>query len=159
MTCFTAEEIWKYMPHTKEDNLESVMLNYYPKVKEEYNNPEIETKWNKLINVKNEIAKKLEVARANKEIGLSLEAKVTLFAEGEEYRFLYGKEDLLKEICIVSAVEICENRRNEDSEVPFGVKVEKAEGEKCARCWMYSKTVGLNKTHPTVCERCAKNLE
>ena len=159
MTSFTAEEIWKYMPHTKDDNLESVMLNYYPKVKEEYNNPEIEAKWNKLINVKNEIAKKLEVARANKEIGLSLEAKVTLFAEGEEYRFLYGKEELLKEICIVSDVEVCENRRNEDSEVPFGIKVEKAEGEKCARCWMYSKTVGLNKTHPTVCSRCAENLE
>ena len=32
MTSFTAEEIWKYMPHTKDDNLESVMLNYYPKV-------------------------------------------------------------------------------------------------------------------------------
>ena len=159
MTCFTAEEIWKYMPHTKDDNLESVMLNYYPKVKAEYDNPEIETKWNKLINVKNEIAKKLEVARANKEIGLSLEAKVTLFAEGEEYRFLYGKEELLKEICIVSDVEVCENRRNEDLEVPFGIKVEKAEGEKCARCWMYSKTVGLNKTHPTVCSRCAENLE
>ena len=159
MTCFTAEEIWKYMPHTKGDNLESVMLNYYPKVKEEYNNLEIEAKWNKLINVKNEIAKKLEVARANKEIGLSLEAKVELFAEGEEYRFLYGKEELLKEICIVSEVIVSENRRNEDEEVPFGIKVSKADGEKCERCWMYSKTVGLNPKHPTVCERCAKNLE
>ena len=66
---------------------------------------------------------------------------------------------MLKEIFIVSDVEIKENRRNEDEEVELGVKVSKAEGEKCERCWMYSKTVGLNKLHPTVCSRCASNLE
>ncbi len=159
MTAFTAEEIWKHMPHREGENLESVMLDYYPKVKEEYNNPEIEMKWNKLIKVKDEVSKKLEVARANKEIGLSLEAKVDLFVEGEEYNFLAGKEELLKEIFIVSEVEVHENRRNEDVEVGLGVKVSKAEGEKCERCWCYSTTVGENKVHPTICARCAKNLE
>ena len=48
----------------------------------------------KLIKVKEEVAKKLEVARANKEIGLSQEAQVTLFAEGDELEFLTGKEAL-----------------------------------------------------------------
>ena len=111
MTCFTAEEIWKYMPHRKNENKESVMLDYYPKANKAYENDELLAKWNRLIAVKNEVAKKLEVARANKEIGLALEAKVTIFAEGNEYEFLKGKEELLKEICIVSEVVLKENRR------------------------------------------------
>ena len=159
MTCFTAEEIWKYMPHRKGENLESVMLNFYPKTHKEWENEELERKWAKLIGYREEISKALEVARANKEIGLSLEAKVEIFAEGEDYRFLAGKEELLKEICIVSDVKISENRRNKDEEVGIGVKVSKADGEKCERCWKYSVTVGSSKLHPDVCEECANNLE
>jgi len=159
MTCFTAEEIWGYMPHTKQENTESVMLEYYPKVNAKYEDEELSLKWNKLIKIKDEVAKKLEMARVNKDIGLSLDAKVILFAEGEEYEFIRGKEELLKEIFIVSQVEIKENRRNEDSEVAIGVKVEQADGEKCERCWGYSETVGENVEHPTICERCRDNLE
>ena len=88
-----------------------------------------------------------------------LEAKVTLYAESDEYDFLKGKEELLKEIFIVSGVKILENRRNEDSEVPIGIKVEKADGHKCERCWMYSETVGEDKDHPTICHRCSENIK
>ena len=116
-------------------------------------------KWNRLIRIKEEVAKKLEEARQNKDIGLSLEAKVTLFAEGEEYEFLAGKEELLKEIFIVSDVAIHENRRNEDSEVGLGVKVIKAPGQKCERCWMYSETVGKDEENPTICHKCSEALK
>lgn len=159
MTCFTAEEIWKYMPHRKGENLESVMLEYYPKTNEEWENEELERKWARLIGYREEISKALEVARANKEIGLSLEAKVEIYAEGEDYRFLAGKEELLKEICIVSDVKISENRRNADEELGIGVRVSKAEGEKCERCWCYSTTVGKDAKHPHICAKCVSNLE
>ena len=158
MTCFTAEEIWSYMAHKDGENTESVMLESYPEVNPQYDDEELTLKWAKLIKVKEEVAKKLEVARANKEIGLSQEAQVTLFAEGDELEFLTGKEALLKEILMVSGVKVCENRRNEDAEVAIGVKVERAEGEKCERCWMYSTTVGESAEHPTLCERCRDNL-
>ena len=159
MASFTAEEIWKYMPHRKDDNLESVMLNYYPKVNEKWNNEELEAKWSKLIKVKELVAKKLELARSSKEIGTSLEAKVTLFAEGDQYDFLSGKEDLLKEIFIVSGVEVKNNRRNEDEEVDLGIQVSKADGKKCERCWGYSTTVGASTEHPTLCHKCVENLK
>lgn len=159
MTCYTAEEIWKYMPHKANENTESVMLDYYPKVNPKYDNEELEKKWDKYIKIKEEVAKKLELARANKEIGLSLEAKVTLYPDVREYEFIKGKEELLKEIFIVSDVEIKENRRNEDTEVPIGIEVTKAQGQKCDRCWMYSETVGQNSEHPTICHRCVENLE
>jgi isoleucyl-tRNA synthetase len=158
MTCFTAEEIWSYMPHKKDDNLESVMLNFYPKAKPEYENQSLEAKWNKLIKVKEEVAKKLELARASKEIGTSLEAKVTLFAEGTQYDFLSENEQLLKDLFIVSEVSLKNNRRNSDEEVALGIQITKAEGDKCERCWGYSASVGINKLHPTICQKCIANL-
>ncbi|MBP3597100.1 MAG: isoleucine--tRNA ligase [Clostridia bacterium] len=159
MTCFTAEEIWKYMPHKKEDNTESVMLNYYPKVNAKYENESLELKWEKIIKIKDEVAKKLEVARANKEIGTSLEACVKLYSEGTEYEFLNNNIELLKDVFIVSEVKVYENRRNQDEEVGLGIEIAKPEGEKCERCWCYSTTVGMNKVHPTICRRCSENLE
>jgi len=158
MTSYTAEEVWQFMPHKKGENTESVMLGFYPEPNEKYDNPALMLKWEKLIAIKDEVTKRLEMARADKVIGQSLEAKITLFVEGDEYEFLEGKEDLLKEICIVSDVEIRENRRNEDEEVSVGVKVDRAEGEKCARCWNYTYTVGKNLKYPNLCERCIKHL-
>ena len=152
MTSFTAEEIWKHMPHKEDENKESIMLEYWPETKEEYENKELEEKWNKIIKVKEEAAKALEMARAEKIIGHSLNAKVIINADKENYEFLKGKEDLLQEVFIVSGVEL-----NESEE--FSVEVKTADGEKCERCWMYSETVGDDHNHPTLCKRCCDNLE
>ena len=159
MTSFTAEEIWSYMAHRDGENLESVMLDYYPKANPEYDNESLSLKWEKIIKVKEAVAKKLEMARAEKEIGLSLEAKVSLYAEeNDEYEFLLANKNILKDVFIVSEIEIFGNRRNADEEVEIGIKVEKASGEKCERCWMYSETVGQNAEYPTLCENCRDNL-
>ena len=159
MTCYTAEEIWKYMPHKENENTESIMLEYYPKINPKFENTELELKWKKLIKVKDEVSKALETARAKKDIGLALEAKVILYSEGQEYEFLKQNEKILKDIFIVSAVEIVENRRNKDEEVALGVKVEKAPGQKCERCWTYSETVGEDRQNPTICKKCSENLK
>ena len=135
------------------------MLEYYPKANEKYDDKDLTARWEKIISVKEIVAKKLEELRADKTIGLSLEAKVTLYADGSDYEFLKDKVELLKDVLIVSGVTVEENRRNEDKEVAIGVKIEKADGEKCERCWMYSTTVGENHEHPTLCERCRDNLD
>lgn len=152
MTSFTAEEIWKHMPHKEDENKESIMLEYWPETKEEYENKELEEKWNKIIKVKEEAAKALEMARAEKIIGHSLNAKVIINADKENYEFLKGKEDLLQEVFIVSGVEL-----NESEE--FSVEVKTADGEKCERCWMYSTTVGEDKENPTICHKCSEALK
>ena len=100
----------------------------------------------------------LQIIEELKARGIPESQIIYLNFEYEEYDFIKGKEGLLKEIFIVSDVEIHENRRNEDSEVAIGVKVERAEGEKCERCWMYSNTVGESAEYPTLCERCRDNL-
>lgn len=151
MTCFTAEEIWKYMPHVEGEKAESVMLGYYPEVNSEYDNKELEEKWNKILKIKEDVAKKLEEARAAKVIGHSLNAKVIMSAKGEEYEFLLENKDLLMTVFIVSGLEVVEGESD--------IRVEVADGEKCERCWMYSTTVGEDEENPTICGRCSEALK
>ena len=157
LTCFTAEEIWKYMPKTENENVESVMLTDYPIFNEEYENEELRKKWTKIVEIKENVSKKLEEARAEKIIGHSLNAKVVLYAEGDLYNFIKDNLELLKTVFIVSGLEIEENQRA--GEEKLGVKIETAEGEKCERCWMYSKTVGEDKENPTICHKCSEALK
>ena len=157
MIPFTAEEIWKAMVHTEKEKVESVMLTDFPEVNEKYDNKEITEKWNKIIKLKDIVAKELENARADKTIGHSLNAKVTIYAEKVQYEFLKENEELLKTVFIISALDIKENARKD--EVKLGVKVEQAPGEKCERCWMYSETVGEDKENPTICHRCSENIK
>ena len=156
MICFTVEEIWKYMPHTKNEEVESVMLTDWPTINEKYDNKELALKWKKIIELKELVAKELELARANKVIGHSLNAKVTLFSNEEQYKFLKENEELLEKVFIVSKLQLELNERKEDEKL--GIKVDVAQGEKCERCWKYSETVGEDKEHPTICERCRKEL-
>ena len=135
------------------------MLDFYPKVNAKFENQALELKWERLIKVKEAVAKKLEIARAEKKIGLSLEAKVILYAEAEEHDFIKNNLEILKEICMVSSLEISENRRNQDEEVGIGVEVKKADGEKCERCWQYSTTVGEDSDYPTLCHDCAEVMK
>ena len=145
------------MKHTKEETVESVMLTNYPEPNDMYDNKELTEKWNKIIKLKDIVAKELENARAEKKIGNSLNAKITIYAEGEQYKFIKENLELLQTVFIVSALEVEENARKD--EVKLGVKVEQAPGEKCERCWMYSETVGEDKEHPTICHRCSENLK
>ena len=157
MIPFTAEEIWKAMIHKNGEKVESVMLTDFPEINSKYDNKELSEKWEKIIKLKDIVAKELENARIEKIIGHSLNAKVTLFAENEQYKFLMDNKELLQDVFIVSALDIKENERKD--EIKLGVKVEQAPGEKCERCWMYSETVGENKEHPTICHRCCENIE
>ena len=156
MIPFTAEEIWKGMKHTAKENVESVMLTDYPKPVDMYENKDLTEKWNKIIKLKDIVAKELENSRAEKKIGNSLNAKITIYAEGEQYKFLKENLELLQTVFIVSALDVEENARKE--EVKLGVKVEQAPGEKCERCWMYSETVGQDKENPTICHKCSEAI-
>lgn len=89
----------------------------------------------------------------DKTIKGSLEAKVTLCAGGETLEFLKKAEPELCAAFIVSEVEIVDNGGE------LEIKPEKAEGEKCERCWAISKTVGQCAEHPTICFRCVQNLK
>ena len=104
--------------------------------------------------------KALELARNEKIIGKPLEARVTLYADGELYDFLKSVEAQLPEIFITSYVAVEKGEGAVKGEVEgLSITVAKADGEKCERCWKYSHTVGENAEHPTLCSCCAEVMK
>lgn len=155
---FTADEIWQFMPHSANDDRRNVVFNPMPESKD-LSEPEFMKKWNRIHEIKDDVKKALENARAAKVIGASLEADVTLYATGETAQFLHSVKPLLKDSLIVSAVHIKDGEGGEKTgETGVGIEVSRAAGNKCERCWSYSDTVGKNEAHPTLCARCAEIL-
>ena len=150
---FTAEEIWQFMPHTSADDKESVFLNQMPEKSGIVFSNEFIDKWDFIYNTRLGANKALEEARNAKTIGKSLEAKIIIKAAEADYDRYTALADSLKDILIVSGVEV------EKAEGETEFVVAKADGGKCERCWCYSCYVGTNDKHPTLCERCAVAVE
>ena len=161
---FTSDEIWQNMPHAGDVDARHVIYNEMPKPVAERTgetfSEEFVATWDRIHEIRDVVKKALENARAEKKIGASLEAKVVLYCDGELHDFLKSVEPELTTVFIVSQVEIKtgEGGTHTDETLGLSVDVEKATGEKCARCWSYSETVGHDHDHPDLCERCAKAL-
>ncbi len=158
---FTSDEIWQAMPHDAGADKENVVYNEMaapvaPPVDEAFME-----RWDKIHQIRDDVKKALEIARTNKVIGAALDAKIELFCQGELYEFVKSVEGELKDVCIVSQAEVHNAGEGEykGEAVPgLSVTVSHAEGEKCARCWSYTHTVGTCEKHPDLCSRCAEVL-
>jgi isoleucyl-tRNA synthetase len=110
--------------------------------------------WDRLMEVRGDVLKSLEEARNGKLIGAPLEARVVLSADGDLYPLLerYARE--LPALFIVSQVELdrAEGR-------PLAVRVDRAQGAKCERCWKYTTDVGSVARFPSICACCAGAVE
>lgn len=147
---FTADEVWENLPGRSQAQ-PSVHLSLFPEATE-LKHDKMLGDWNQLFEVRDQVLRALEEARVAKQIGSSLEAKVTLTATGNTLRLLKSHESELRYIFIVSQVELREGHE-------LKISVSNADGEKCERCWNYSTRVGESSKFPTVCERCAAALE
>ncbi len=157
---FTSNEIWQSMPHAATDRAEHVLLNDMNPVFDVKVSPEFLDKWNRIYQVTGEVQKALEIKRTEKLIGKSLEAKITLFCDGEWYDFLSSLDETdLKTCFICSKVLVKQGSGEYVSGIEgLSITVEKADGEKCERCWTFDESVGQNADHPTLCARCAAVL-
>jgi isoleucyl-tRNA synthetase len=157
---FTSEEVWSHIKRKMQDIEESVFLSEFPVADEKYLDLQLEKKWGDLFILRNEVNKALEIKRAEKFIGNSLEAKITLLLP-EQYNTLTSKDrDFFPTFFIVSAAEVTD-KNIEDSykstEIEgLEIKIEKAPGSKCQRCWNRSESVGSFTEAPEVCDRCYK---
>lgn len=156
---FTADEIWKFMPHDKSKNPASPLFNDIPQPDFIKTDDGFMEKWDKIHKVRVDVQKALEIARNEKKIGKSLEARIVLGADGELYDFLTSVETALPEIFITSDVEVVQEKQAFTGDVEgLTVGVEGAKGEKCERCWKFSETVGKDAKHPQLCAHCAAVL-
>ncbi len=161
---FTAEEIWQAMPHGKADVRESVFLNQMPSYDEALCFEEVTARWNKQFALRDDVMKALELARAEKQIGKSLDAKITIYTENEEiYGLLQGFGEELPTVYIVSGAEAVLGKTPDgvfsETVSGIGVKVEAADGEKCARCWSYSTEGTHDEEGGFLCAKCKAIIE
>ncbi|MBI5300467.1 MAG: isoleucine--tRNA ligase [Deltaproteobacteria bacterium] len=154
---FTAEEVWQMAPAFpgKES---SVFLTTLPQPQEKLQDSSLIEKWDRFLKMRGVATKALEIARAAKFLGNSLEAKVMLEATPDQEQFLKSFGSILADVFIVSQVGFGKAKGDwvYSSEELTGLKVgiEKAEGQKCVRCWKYSTFVGKDPQHPELCQRC-----
>jgi isoleucyl-tRNA synthetase len=142
---FTADEAWAFIPGKSTESVHQADLQPLG-----FSRPEIEAEsWKNLFVLREVALPELEKARQAKQIGKSLEAKVTLNGAGTALAEAKLNLDSLRELLNVSQLELNE----EGSETVFAT-VSKADGEKCERCWHWETNVGASASHPTLCSRC-----
>ncbi|MFO4007582.1 zinc finger domain-containing protein, partial [Enterobacter hormaechei] len=120
--------------------------------------------WDELLKVRGEVNKVIEQARADKKVGGSLEATVTVYAEPELAGKLTALGDELRFVLLTSGAKVADyaeaSADAQQSELLKGLKValSKADGEKCPRCWHYTTDVGQVAEHADICGRCVSNV-
>jgi isoleucyl-tRNA synthetase len=156
--CFTAEEAWL----ARAPQATSVHLELFPDLPAEWRNDALAEKWRKVRNVRRVITGALELERASKRIGSSLEAAPVVYVADPELANLLLDIDLA-EVAITSAATLVEGEGPPDAfrlpDVPdVAVVPGLAEGRKCARSWKISPAVGSDPQYPDVTPRDAQAL-
>ena len=162
---FTCDEIWLQMPHRAEDDARNVLLNVMSKPYADYTlSAEKMAVWDTAIRVRSDVNGVLERARADKRIGKSLEAHVTLSAlDAPAAEALKAVREMnLAELFIVSNVSVADERTRENAVTGSGanfpgltIEVTEAPGTKCPRCWMHSEQAN----EEGLCPRCAEVMK
>ena len=159
---FTAEEAWLQLKHKEA----SVHLASFPKLPREWRDENLAAKWDLVKEVRSVVTGALEVERANKKIGSSLEAAPEVYVTDPELMAAFqdgaGSTNNvdLAEVCITSGIALSDKAAPEgaftlDGKPGVGVVVKLAEGKKCARSWRITKDVGSDKRYPELSARDA----
>lgn len=158
---FTADEIWSYIPHSKDDNAESIFLNDMPQKSNIEVSDEFKAKWELIAQIREDAKKALEIKRAEKVIGASLETDLHVYVDDDKFDAVSALANELPALLIVSRAEVFKGSENGEYKGDLeGVSftVNKASGNKCERCWSYSDSVGKFEDHPALCERCRNTI-
>jgi isoleucyl-tRNA synthetase len=157
--CFTMEEAW--LLRFPGEN-ESVHLHTFPEVPKDWHDEKLVQKWARVRELRRVVTGALEIARRDKVIGASLEARPVLFVNADDAKLMNGID--LGEIAITSHAVVSTHDAPADafklSDVEgASVVFHHAEGDKCARCWMILPEVGSHPKHPDLCNRCSAAVD
>ena len=152
---FLAEESYSYGASAQDVKLDSVLLEAFPKANKAWEAADLDVAFDELLKIRSDAQKKLEELRTAKTIGASLEAQLSIQADGAAYEALeklnksHAKCNL-REFFIVSEVKLIKG--------PLTVLATKATGEKCVRCWVYSDAISTAEKTLGVCPKCVEAL-
>jgi isoleucyl-tRNA synthetase len=150
LLAFTADEAWEYVPGKTVDSVHR--LAWQPsdfKLSEEEQGI-----WKGLFTLREQALDSLEHARKAKTIGKALEAKLKFIGPRADLEPASKHTEELRELLNVSALSLV---LSDDSTVR--VELDKADGQKCERCWHWETDVGSAPEHPTICARCVKAVQ
>ena len=152
--CFTAEEAWLARG---DGAVESVHLRTFPEVPGDWRDDTLAAKWERVRRLRRVVTGAIEIERAEKRIGSSLQAAPAVYADADSVAAVDGID--LAEIAITSAATCFEKdvpagAFTLDDVASIGVVVGLAEGEKCRRCWRVLPDIGMH-GQPGLCGRCA----
>ncbi len=154
---FTADEAWEFVPGRP---TESVHQANWHEMAFALTETEVE-QWAFLLKAREVWLPLLEMARRDKIIGKSLDAKIQPAAE--HFPELVRSQDLrdsFKELLNVSQIHFLTFKDNPNATgEALGKRVVHADGEKCERCWHWETDVGSNPEHPTICSRCVEAVK
>ncbi|WP_323847368.1 isoleucine--tRNA ligase [Microbulbifer magnicolonia] len=157
---FTAEELWQFIPGERGDSV--FVEEWYPLPKLPQDMRKGADYWETIAEVKTAVNKVLEEQRAAGNIGGSLQAAVTLYADDDLREKLAELEDELRFvlICSSTSVQRLSDAAGAHATELAGLKVDvrKVDHPKCARCWHYRADVGANEQYPEICSRCVDNV-
>ena len=150
-----AEDIWQNTPENQRGGLESILLADWVEVKPEWNNPQLEADFERILKTREVVTRAIEPLRAEKKVGSSLE--VAVYVKSPDEAILKANLADLADIFITSQAYVSADAPaevlNEYTEDGITVWVTKAEGEKCERCWKYRK-LGEHSGFETICSDC-----
>jgi isoleucyl-tRNA synthetase len=160
---FTAEEIWQHIPGAQAE-APSVHLATFDSAPAARLDAALAERWERLLELRREVAKALETARQAKLIGQSLEAEVVLYVPEAWRHIVEHYAATLDTLLITSKATLAlgtppAEAYSSDVIDGLAVVIVKAPGEKCERCWRFQESVGEAVEHPTVCGRCATSLQ
>ena len=159
---FTADEVYKHMPRT-DDKKESIHLEPMVETNDQWQDDELAKIWGNIRNLRTEVTKALENARKDKLIGHPLDAALEIKLPDTDLKEqVENMSENLNDIFIVSQTQIVDTidetaYRGKEMKGLY-IKVNRAAGEKCERCWRFDENTGFDKEHPAACERCVKAL-
>jgi len=150
---FTAEEIWKFL--SKPGSMHT--QNYY-NLREDYNNPEIEENMEKVVDIKKDALKALELIRKDGKIKASLEAELFIFIKDEKTREICaGMGDEFKRFLQTAKAVLADERHSDMIDYDSSsINAQRTTGAKCVRCWNYYDDLGSDPEHPELCPRCTE---
>jgi isoleucyl-tRNA synthetase len=156
LLCFTAEEAW-LARYPSEDG--SVHLETFPEVPRSWRNEALAEDWEAIKRVRRVVTGALEIERANKRIGSSLEAAPQVYVKDDELLSALEGVDFA-EVCITSGIEVIDGEAPEGAftladVADVGVVPRKATGTKCARSWRFTDDVGSDPDYPDLSARDA----
>ena len=149
--CFTAEEAWTVLTGNEEDSVLFQTMHVFPELAEAEITA-LTQKWQAIRTVRDVVNAAIEPLRADKSIGSSLQVDTIITVPSDLMPYVTALGDELRFVLMVAHVTV-----QEGAELTATVSAD--EGQKCERCWHYTDDIGIDSQHPTICGRCATNLD